>query len=136
VQEIVRLISQHGLALVFANVLVEQIGVPVPAVPTLIIAGALAADGQLSAPAVLGVAFAACAIGDALWYVAGRLYGRRVMRLLCRMALSPDACVRQTEYRFERWGALTLVLAKFVPGLSAVAPPPPGCCCTRRSTIS
>jgi len=122
-QEIVRLLSQHGLVLVFANVLVEQIGLPVPAVPTLIVAGALAAGGQLSALAVLGVAFAACAIGDALWYAAGRLYGRRVMRLLCRIALSPDSCVRQSEYRFERWGGLTLVLAKFIPGLSAVAPP-------------
>jgi membrane protein DedA with SNARE-associated domain/rhodanese-related sulfurtransferase len=122
-QEIVRLITQHGLALVFANVLLEQIGLPLPAIPTLVIAGALAADGKLSAPALFGVAFIGCVIGDTLWYVAGRLYGRRVMRLLCRISLSPDSCVRQTEYQFGRWGGLTLVLAKFIPGLSTIAPP-------------
>jgi rhodanese-related sulfurtransferase len=62
-------------------------------------------------------------IGDALWYVAGRRYGRRVMKLLCRVSLSPDSCVRQTEVRFGRWGGLTLVLSKFIPGLSTIAPP-------------
>ena len=122
-QEIIRLITQHGLALVFANVLLEQIGLPLPAIPTLVIAGALAADGKLSALALFGVAFIGCVIGDTLWYVAGRLYGRRVMWLLCRISLSPDSCVRQTEYQFGRWGGLTLVLAKFIPGLSTIAPP-------------
>jgi membrane protein DedA with SNARE-associated domain/rhodanese-related sulfurtransferase len=123
VQHIVSLVTQYGLALVFVNVLVEQIGLPVPAVPTLIVAGALAAQGQFSATAVLVLAFTACTIGDGFWYAAGRIWGRRVMRLLCRISLSPDTCVRQSEVRFERWGGLTLVLAKFIPGLSAVAPP-------------
>jgi len=123
VQEITNLIAKHGLWLVFANVLVEQIGLPVPAIPTLIIAGALSVDGRISAWAVFGAAFVACTIGDVLWYLAGRLYGRRVMRLLCRISLSPDSCVRQTENHFERWGGTALVLAKFIPGLSGVAPP-------------
>jgi membrane protein DedA with SNARE-associated domain/rhodanese-related sulfurtransferase len=119
----IRLIAQYGLALVFANVLAEQIGLPVPAIPTLIVAGALAMDGTFPAWALFGVAFIACVIADSIWYVAGRLYGRAVMRLFCRISLSPDSCVRQTEFRFERWGALTLVLAKFIPGLSTIAPP-------------
>jgi len=118
-----RLIAQYGLAFVFANVLLEQIGLPIPAVPTLIVAGALAAEGKLSAWAIFGVAFVACSLGDALWYLAGRRYGRRVMKLLCRMSLSPDSCVRQTEVRFERWGGLALVLSKFIPGFSTIAPP-------------
>ena len=117
------LITQYGLALVFANVLLEQLGLPIPAIPTLIVAGALAAEGKFSAWAIFGIAFAACMIGDGLWYLAGRRYGRRVMTLLCRMSLSPDSCVRQTEVRFERWGALTLVLSKFIPGLSTITPP-------------
>jgi rhodanese-related sulfurtransferase len=62
-------------------------------------------------------------LGDAAWFVAGRRYGSRVLGLLCRISLSPDSCVRQTEFRFERWGMLTLVLGKFIPGLSTVAPP-------------
>src|SRR5690349_19608576 len=101
------LITQYGLALVFANVLLEQLGLPIPAIPTLIVAGALSAEGKFSAWGIFGVAFVACMIGDGLWYLAGRRYGRRVMTLLCRMSLSPDSCVRQTEVRFERWGALT-----------------------------
>jgi membrane protein DedA with SNARE-associated domain len=112
----VDLITQYGLALVFANVLIQQIGLPIPVVPTLIVAGALAADGKFSALAIFGVAFIACAISDTIWYSAGRLYGRRVSKLLCQMSLSPGSCVRQSEYLFDRWGRLTLVLAKFVPG--------------------
>jgi membrane protein DedA with SNARE-associated domain/rhodanese-related sulfurtransferase len=118
-----RLIAEYGLALVFANVLLEQLGLPVPAMPTLVVAGALAAEGEFSIVAIFAAAFVACMIGDAAWYLAGRRWGRRVMALLCRVSLSPDSCVRQTEFRFERWGRLTLVLSKFIPGLSTIAPP-------------
>jgi membrane protein DedA with SNARE-associated domain/rhodanese-related sulfurtransferase len=117
------LIAQYGLALVFVNVLLERAGLPLPATPTLLICGALAATGRLSVWWILGLALLACVIGDTVWYAAGRYYGRRVMKFLCRVSLSPDSCVRTTENRFERWGRLTLVLAKFVPGLSTVARP-------------
>jgi len=122
-QELVDLIARYGLALIFINVLVEQVGLPVPAVPTLIVAGAAAAAGEISAAAVFGVAVLACFIGDGLWFAGGRIYGRRVMRLLCRISLEPDSCVRQSEYHFGRWGKAALVVSKFVPGLSTVAPP-------------
>jgi len=121
--EILRLISEHGLTIVFVNVLVEQLGLPLPAIPTLVVAGGLAGDGKLPVAAIFGLAFLACAIGDGLWFLAGRIWGRRVMRLLCRISLSPDSCVRQTEVHFERWGGWSLVLAKFIPGLSTIAPP-------------
>jgi membrane protein DedA with SNARE-associated domain/rhodanese-related sulfurtransferase len=119
----IELIAEYGLALVFVNVLLERAGLPLPATPTLLVCGALAATGRLSAGAIFVLALAACVIGDTLWYFAGRFYGRRVMKFLCRVSLSPDSCVRTTENRFERWGRLTLVLAKFVPGLSTVARP-------------
>ena len=117
------LVTEYGLALVFANVLVEQIGIPLPALPTLIVSGALVAEGRLSGAAVLAVAVVACVIADGAWYIAGRLYGVRILRLLCRISLSPDSCVRQTENQFERWGVLGLVFGKFIPGISTVAPP-------------
>lgn len=117
------LIAQYGLALVFVNVLLERAGLPLPATPTLLICGALGATGRLSLGWIFVLAVVACVIGDTLWYAAGRYYGRRVMKFLCRVSLSPDTCVRTTESRFERWGRLTLVLAKFVPGLSTVARP-------------
>jgi membrane protein DedA with SNARE-associated domain/rhodanese-related sulfurtransferase len=117
------LLESYGLALVFGNVLVEQSGLPIPAVPTMIAAGALAAEGQYPPLAVMAAAFAACIIGDSAWYVVGRLYGHRVMKLLCGISLSPDSCVRQTSLQFERWGGWTLVLGKFLPGIGTVAPP-------------
>ena len=116
-------VLEYGLAFVFVNVLLEQGGIPVPAVPTLIVAGALAAEGQVSLPALIIVAAIASMIGDALWYMAGRRYGLAVLRLLCRISLSPDTCVRQTESKYLEWGSATLAFGKFVPGISTVAPP-------------
>ena len=112
-----------GLTAVFLNVLVNQFGLPVPVIPTLILAGALASDGRMSASGLLATAIGACFIGDTAWYASGRLYGNRVMKLLCRISLTPDSCVSQTQTRFERWGANALIAAKFVPGLSLIAPP-------------
>jgi membrane protein DedA with SNARE-associated domain/rhodanese-related sulfurtransferase len=120
---IATLFEQYGVSLVFLNVLLEQIGLPIPAVPTLIVAGALVVDGRLSGFAVLGAALLACAIADACWYMAGRRYGSGVMKTLCRISLSPDSCVRQTEARFERWGASLLLFAKFVPLVAMIASP-------------
>jgi membrane protein DedA with SNARE-associated domain/rhodanese-related sulfurtransferase len=112
-----------GLGVIFINVLCDQLGIPLPAVPTLVVAGALAADGRLPAAAVFALGVCACLIGDGTWYVAGRLFGGRVMKLLCRISLTPDTCVNDTQSSFERWGAKVLIVAKFIPGLSLVAPP-------------
>ncbi len=121
--DLTSLISQYGLAIVFANVLVEQIGLPIPAIPTLVVAGALGAAGQLSLPLVFLVALLACLIADGTWYAIGRVYGNSVMKTLCRISLTPDSCVSETQSRFERWGVNALMVAKFVPGLSLIAPP-------------
>jgi membrane protein DedA with SNARE-associated domain/rhodanese-related sulfurtransferase len=115
--------SRFSLGLVFLNVLLEQLGLPLPAVPTLVVAGALAADHKLPAAALYALAVAACVISDTAWYLAGRIYGGRVMNLLCRISLTPDSCVSETQTTFERWGAKALIFAKFVPGLAMMAPP-------------
>jgi membrane protein DedA with SNARE-associated domain/rhodanese-related sulfurtransferase len=115
--------APFGLWLVFLNVLAEQLGLPVPTLPTLVVAGALAASGRLPAAGLFALALLACLIGDSTWYLAGRAYGVRVMRLLCRISLTPDTCVRQTQSSFERFGAAALIVAKFIPGLSMIAPP-------------
>jgi len=121
--DLVSLLGQYGLALVFANVLIEQLGLPLPAIPTLVVAGALATDGKLSMPLLFAVALAACLLADISWYIAGRRFGNRVMKLLCRISLTPDYWVSDTQARFERWGVNVLVIAKFVPGLATIAPP-------------
>lgn len=121
--ELTTLLAQHGLLVLFANVLLTQAGVPVPAIPLLVVAGALVHEGQLSLPAVIAVSVVAALLGDLPWYAAGRIAGHRVLRLLCRVSIEPDSCVMQTENTFERWGAPSLVVAKFVPGFATVAPP-------------
>lgn len=124
--ELLHRLLRHGLSLVFANVFLEQIGAPIPAVPTLIVAGALAAKGRLPLLPLLGVALVASVVADVVWYLIGRWKGHKVLRILCRISLSPDSCVRQTESLFERRGALSLLFAKFIPGFNTVAPPMAG----------
>jgi membrane protein DedA with SNARE-associated domain/rhodanese-related sulfurtransferase len=119
--QLIHLIELYGLAFVFVNVLALQAGLPVPAYPTLIVTGALAAMGHYPVVALLGTAVAASVASDIGWYVAGRHFGGRVLRTLCKVSLSPDTCVRQTESIFERWGAPSLAVAKFVPGFASVA---------------
>jgi membrane protein DedA with SNARE-associated domain len=116
-------LTQYGLWMVFGNVLLTQLGLPLPAIPTMVMAGALAQQGHWPVPLVVGVAVAACLLGDLPWYYAGRRYGHRVLDVLCRMSIQPDYCVRQTEDAFLRWGPPSLIFAKFVPGFATVAPP-------------
>jgi len=119
--EIIALMAQYGVLLVFLNVLVTQLGAPLPAVPTLVVAGSLAAaGGPLALAGTMAAVVAGCLLGDSFWYVAGRSYGAGVMRLLCRISLSPDSCVQRSELRFQRWRGQVLLVAKFVPGLSTV----------------
>jgi membrane protein DedA with SNARE-associated domain len=116
-------LTQYGLALVFANVLITQLGAPLPAIPTLIVAGAFAQQGHWPAAAVVGIAVVASLFGDLPWFYAGRRYGNRALNALCRIAIEPDSCVRQTENIFGRWGPPSLMFAKFIPGFATVAPP-------------
>lgn len=118
-----RLLRDHGPTLVFVNVLLERLGVPIPAMPTMIVGGTAAAQGDDSLSVLFGLAVLASVIGDGAWFVLGRRYGARVLRLLCSISLSPDSCVRQTSTHFERWGAWTVLLGKFIPGVGSVAPP-------------
>jgi len=121
--ELVLLVTQYGLLVVGANVLLDQIGLPVPAFPTLIVAGAAAAGGSLPMGPLLMWSVIACLLPDCAWYLVGQFYGIRVLKTLCRISLEPDSCVGQTQTRFEHWGINSLVIAKFVPGLAIIAPP-------------
>ena len=112
--------------IVAGNVLLDQIGLPVPAIPTLIVAGAIAADGQMALSALFAWSVIACLVADCGWYLVGQKYGIRVLKTLCKISLEPDSCVSQTQIRFERWGINSLVIAKFIPGLAIIAPPMAG----------
>ena len=115
--------GQLAVALIVGNVLLNQFGAPVPAVPTLVVAGAVAVDHPWWGVELAVGSILACMVGDIAWYLAGRIYGNRVMKLLCRISVSPDSCVSESQVRFERWGPMAIVVGKFVPGLSTIAPP-------------
>ena len=115
------LLQQYGLGLVFVNVLALQAGVPVPAYPTLIVAGAYAAMGGNPLWKLIAVGVLAAIIADTIWYLAGKRYGLKILKILCRVSLSQDSCVRQTESIFQRFGPVSMVFAKFVPGFASVA---------------
>jgi membrane protein DedA with SNARE-associated domain len=119
----VSFVLRHGEAFVFLYVFADQIGIPVPAVPALLAMGALAAVGKINLPLALVASVVASLIADTVWYALGRVRGADVLRLLCKISLEPDSCVRRTENVFIRYGVRSLIVAKFVPGLSTVAPP-------------
>jgi membrane protein DedA with SNARE-associated domain/rhodanese-related sulfurtransferase len=121
VSHLIELLQQYGLGLVFLNVLALQAGLPLPAYPTLIAAGALAAAGGTPVYQLVGVGVVGALIADTGWYSAGRRFGMRILGTLCRVSLSQDTCVRQTESIFQRFGPSSMLFAKFVPGFASVA---------------
>jgi membrane protein DedA with SNARE-associated domain len=121
--ETIDFLIRHGYLVLLGWVFAEQIGVPVPSLPVMLAAGALAGSGQLSFwTSLLLVTFSAlCA--DIIWYLLGKTKGIRILQFLCKISLEPDSCVRRTEGIFSKQGARSLLLAKFIPGLGTVAPP-------------
>ena len=121
--ELADFVVRHGEILIFLYVLADQLGVPIPAVPALLVMGALAGAGKVNAVLAVPLSVVASLLADLVWYALGRTQGARVLKLLCRVSLEPDSCVRRTEDVFLRYGVRSLIVAKFVPGLSTVGPP-------------
>ncbi len=116
-------LTRHGYLVLFGWVLLERVGLPLPAVPVLLAAGALVRAGRIHAVAVIALAVGACLLSDGVWFEIGRRRGARFLGWLCRISLEPDACVRKATANLGRHGARALLVAKFVPGLNVVAVP-------------
>src|SRR5262245_37565784 len=121
--ETLEFVVRHGAAVLFAAVFVEQLGVPLPAAPWLLAGGALAATGRIHWFAAFIAATFGSVLADLIWFYLGRYGGHRVLSLLCRISLEPDSCVRRTQDVFTRYGMRGVIVAKFIPGLSTLAPP-------------
>src|SRR6478672_1814320 len=119
-------VVRHGYALLFVWLLAEQGALPLPSIPLLLACGALSRSGQLNPVLVVLSGMAACLVADNVWFHLGRRRGARILKFLCRNALEPDSCVRKTENAFSKYGVRSLLVAKFVPGLNAVAAPMAG----------
>ncbi|WP_175687535.1 DedA family protein/thiosulfate sulfurtransferase GlpE [Burkholderia anthina] len=134
------LVAQYGPLLVFANVFAAAIGLPVPAMPTLVLFGAMAAmhpdmiGSQLVT--VIALSVLGALLGDTAWYLAGRRYGGTTLKTICRLSLSRDTCVKKTERFFGRYGVRVLAVARFIPGLSLVSVPMAGALGTRYRTFA
>jgi membrane protein DedA with SNARE-associated domain len=113
----------HGYVVLLVWVFAEQLGMPVPSLPLMLAAGALAGTGHMSFFFALFVCLCAALAADSIWYLLGRYKGIKVLQFLCKISLEPDSCVRRTQGIFSKQGARSLLLAKFLPGLGAVAPP-------------
>ncbi|HTZ33227.1 MAG TPA: VTT domain-containing protein [Methylomirabilota bacterium] len=113
----------HGYLILLAWVFLEQLGLPLPSSPLLLAAGALSGVGKMNIFYALTLSVTASVIADVAWYELGRHKGVKVVQWLCRVSLEPDSCVRRTEGVFERQGAKSLLIAKFIPGLNVVATP-------------
>ena len=120
---------QYGYLVLFLWVMAEQLGIPIPSIPLLLAAGTLSATSptthgrHMSMGLMLICVMAACAVSDSIWYNLGRRFGQSVIRLLCKLSLETDTCVRRTENIFAKRGPVALLFAKFMPGLNTVAAP-------------
>ncbi len=120
------ILMMYGYLLLFAWVLVEQFGIPLPATPVLLAAGALSAEHQISFSLALAAGIAASLVADSAWFLIGRRFGHHVLRVLCKLSLESAVCIRKTQDSFGRRRGVTLMVAKFVPGLATLAPPVAG----------
>lgn len=122
-ESVVESLIRHGYWILFAWVLLDQLALPLPALPMILAAGALAGEGHLDPFACAGVIVLACAPADYFWYWLGIRQGNKVLSLLCLISLEPDTCISSTTSAFHRHGTASLLFSKFVPGLQTVAPP-------------
>lgn len=118
--DIISLVQQYGLVLVFLSAFIEQLGLPIPSYPVLVVAGALSHAGGDPLVLIVAIGVAGVMMGDLVIYAVGVRYGRRALSVVCKLSLARDNCVRRTEDRFAHYGAWALVFVKFIPGFALV----------------
>jgi membrane protein DedA with SNARE-associated domain/rhodanese-related sulfurtransferase len=120
-ESLLHIVEVYGLWVVFFSVLLDQGGLPVPAYPAIIVTSALATDSSQPLLPILGVAILGAVVADLIWFAGGRRYGASLLRLVCKVSLSPESCIGQTRRVYGRWGTPSLIVAKYIPGFAAVA---------------
>ncbi len=118
--EATQFLIKQGYLILFLWILFERLGLPLPVVPILLAAGAVAGIGRLNGALALGLSLLAVLLGDQVWYQLGLRRGGRVLPFLCRLSLNPDSCVRRSQGIFARYGPRSLLIAKFIPGTATL----------------
>jgi membrane protein DedA with SNARE-associated domain/rhodanese-related sulfurtransferase len=120
-EDLVRILQTYGLQIVFVGVLLDQGGLPLPSFSLVIVAAGVATVAGQPVWPIFALAVVATLIADLIWFAGGRRFGAAMLRMICRVSLSPDSCVGTTRRIYTRWGAPSLIFSKYVPGLAAVA---------------
>jgi len=120
-EDLVRILELYGLQIVFVSVLLDQGGLPLPSFSLVVVAAGVATAAGTPVWPIFALAVIATLVADLLWFAGGRRFGAAMLRMICRVSLSPDSCVGTTRRIYTRWGAQSLIFAKYVPGLAAVA---------------
>lgn len=120
-QDLLRILQLYGLQIVFVGVLLDQGGLPLPSFSLVIVAAGVATEAGTPVWPIFALAILATLIADLTWFAGGRRFGAAMLRMICRVSLSPDSCVGSTRRIYVRWGAPSLIFSKYVPGLAAVA---------------
>ena len=118
---LIHIIEVYGLWVVFFSVLLDQGGLPTPSYAPIIVTAALAVEADKPLWPILLVGTLATLIADVAWFAGGRRFGARLLRLMCQISISPDSCVGTTRRIYEKLGAPSLVVAKYIPGFAAVS---------------
>jgi membrane protein DedA with SNARE-associated domain len=121
--DLLSIMARQGYALTFALLFAEALGLPFPAAIALVAAGAAVASHTLYGPAVLLAAMVALLIGDSAQFWLGRYSGWALLGFLCRLSMNPETCILRSAESFYKRGKLTLVVAKFLPGINTMAAP-------------
>ena len=121
--DLVAIVAQHAYLAIFLAVLAEAVNLPLPAAVALVTAGAAIAAHSLQLPWMLTAAMLAMLLGDSLMFILGRNMGWRLLGVLCKVSINPETCILRSAESFYKRGRMTLVIAKFVPGVNAMAPP-------------
>ena len=119
-QDLISLVQHYGLLIVFASAFIEQLGLPLPSYPVLLVAGALSYAGGDPIVPIIAIGALGVVMGDLMVYAAGVRFGRRALSVVCKLSLARDNCVRQTEDRFAHYGPRALLFVKFIPGFALV----------------
>ncbi len=121
--DLLSVMARHGYALTFALLFAEAIGLPFPAAIALVAAGAAAASHTLWVPFVLLAAVVGLLLGDTAQFWLGRYSGWALLGFLCRVSVNPETCILRSAESFYKRGKITLVIAKFIPGVNTMAAP-------------
>jgi len=122
VKALLQLLTSHPYIALFTIGLLERMGIPLLMSPFLVAAGALTAAGGARFDVAMWATLLGCMIGDTLLYELGRVQGNWVLSFLCRISLERDSCVRRSKGLFEKGAVRSLLISKWLPGVSHLVP--------------